>query len=205
MVRILITIVVIAVTGFTFSGVYALVSPENAIRIGASSVLAASTADTDPKITQPAVSLHFKTDVDVWEYAIEIPRIGVRKDIVANVDPSRRSVYMPVIDSYVAHGKYTRLPFEAVTEGNVYLFAHREGPSGFFNRLGELRSGDELIIRFNGDRYVYRFNHSFVVEPTRTEVYTGTSETPMLTLQTCENGNRQRLIVKADLVSVQEG
>lgn len=143
------------------------------------------------------------------DFRLEIPRIGVSKEIVAEVDPRSEEIYGPVIEEAVAHGRFTRLPHEATVDGNVYLFAHREGIApdgrdyGYFNRLDELRPGDRAEVRFRGETYTYQFRESFVIKPEDTWVYTDRASVPTLTLQTCENGEEDRLIVKFDLISVE--
>jgi LPXTG-site transpeptidase (sortase) family protein len=140
-------------------------------------------------------------------FRLIIPSIGVDKQVIANVHPGSKSSYEPVIQNYVAHGKYTRLPDEATTQGNVYLFAHRDGyvngrDIGFFKRLNELKQADQAILEYAGKKYVYEFRTSFVIDPKATWIYTAESKYPTLTLQTCENGIQNRLIVKLELVSV---
>jgi LPXTG-site transpeptidase (sortase) family protein len=142
--------------------------------------------------------------LDFW---LEIPKISLRKQVIENVDPASESTYANVITKYVAHGMYTRLPDEATVEGNVYLFAHRQGVYqgkniGFFQKLDKLSKGDIATITYGGKKYTYRFKESFIVTPQDTWVYNGSSHTPTLTLQTCEDGENLRLIVKFDLVSV---
>jgi len=110
-----------------------------------------------------------------------------------------------VLEKGIAHGKYTKLPSEATESGNVYLFAHHEGYAngkdiGFFKKLDNLKSGDDAIIHFNGNTYVYNFRSSKIVDPSDTTVYTAEALTPTLTLQTCHNGEKQRLIATFDLV-----
>lgn len=141
------------------------------------------------------------------EFFLSIPSIGLNKQVKRNVDPADKRIYGDVIEKYIAHGKYTRLPKGATEDGNVYLFAHREGfiggrDVGFFRRLDELGKGDRAIINFDGGTYTYKFRESFIVDPLDTYVYTGYSKSPTLTLQTCNNGEEERLIVRFDLVKV---
>jgi len=158
------------------------------------------TADVSEK------SYRAETSEIVRDFAIEIPSIGVKRKVISNVDPANKDEYLGVLENYVAHGKYTLLPDEAVLNGNVYLFAHREGvvngkDVGFFKRLDELSKGDDLIVYYKGNVYLYSFRDSKVIEPWQTEVYTSYSATPTLTLQTCEDGQSKRLILFFDLVS----
>lgn len=135
------------------------------------------------------------------DFRLEIPKIGLSHKVVENVDPASESIYGPVINESIAHGMYTRLPDEAISNGNVYLFAHREGSYqgnniGYFKQLDKIGNGDKAEIVYAGRRYVYEFWRNFVITPQDTWVYNGESELPMLTLQTCENGLAARLIVQ---------
>ncbi len=144
---------------------------------------------------------------EIKEFRLAIPSINLNMNVVENVDPADESVYGAVMVNNIAHGKYTRLPDEATLEGNVYLFAHREGvvggkDVGFFQNLNELSYGDIALIKYGDKIYKYRFRKSFVITPQDTWVYTGQSNSPTLTLQTCEDGESKRLIVKLDLIEV---
>jgi len=148
-----------------------------------------------------------KTSKVEENFEIIIPKIDLEKKVVKNVHPAVESEYMQAIEHNVAHGKYTRLPDQATDNGNVYLFAHRTGYEngrdfGYFRNLDKLGGGDIVKLKYNGKTYEYKFKESFVIQPDDTWVYTGRSDTPTLTLQTCENGEAQRLIVKLDLVRV---
>lgn len=153
-----------------------------------------------PSTSSPAIETReFKSG----DFVIEIPSIGLSKEVTPNVDPRSKDVYGPVIEKTVAHGMFTKLPDETDSDGrgNVYLFAHRDGPAAFFARLGELDKGDKIYLQFLGATYTYQVYDSFIVLPTDTYVYTGESSEPTLTLQTCNNGVKERLIVKARLIS----
>ena len=136
------------------------------------------------------------------DFRISIPEINLDMPVQADVDPADPAVYLPVIQQEVAHGLYTMLPDQATHDGNVYLFAHRDGSSGFFHRLNELGNGDLIKLRYQGKIYSYSVYQSFIINSSDVWVYTADAQKPTLTLQTCENGTLQRLIVKAELVSV---
>lgn len=141
------------------------------------------------------------------EFTLQIPKIGLQHRVIENVSPGTEAQYGPIIEQYIAHGQYTRLPDEATVDGNVYLFAHRDGAKngrnfGFFKHLDKLTSGDKAYIKYDGKTYTYSLYTAFVINPTDTWVYTGESNFPSLTLQTCENGEEQRLILKFRLESV---
>jgi LPXTG-site transpeptidase (sortase) family protein len=140
-------------------------------------------------------------------FRLEIPKIGINRKVVENVDPADEAVYGQVIAQDIAHGKYTKLPDEAQQQGNVYLFAHRDGYAngnsiGFFKRLNELNLGDKAFVYYAQKKYTYELVKSFIVTPQDTWVYTGRSSFPALTLQTCEKGEELRLITQFKLIEV---
>ncbi len=142
-------------------------------------------------------------------FKLIIPKIGLEKKVYENIDPGLEKVYKPVLEKGIAHGKFTKLPDEATTQGNIYLFAHRNGhvkgqDIGFFRRIGELERGDEAIISYLGQRYIYKFKGRFVITPGDTWVYNARADQPTLTLQTCEDNETKRLIVKFTLVKVEK-
>lgn len=142
------------------------------------------------------------------EFFIEIPKIGLRRDIQANVDPTKPEIYFPVMENFVAHGLGTSFPNEK--NGNVYLFAHSkqatgsETPDGgWFTQIDQLVPGDQILLHYNGMIYTYTVKTSFVVDPFETGVYTNKSPFPgknAVTLQTCypRGDTSARLIVEAE-------
>ncbi len=159
-------------------------------------VLAETTANNETNLTEETYA----------NFALEIPSINLKHDIWANTDPRYKEEYIPVLDQYIAHGKFTLLPDEATKDGNVYLFAHRSNydgkQNGFFANLDKIKPGDIAYIYYNGITYTYSFRTSKIVEPSETSVYTSQSDTPTLTMQTCNNGLKERLILWWDLVEV---
>lgn len=165
---------------------------------------AAPVATPLPALPQTAGIAEVKSS----EFRLEIARLGISHAVTPNVDPRDKAIYGPVIEQQVAHGMFTRLPDQATLAGNVYLFAHRNGSAngkniGFFHRLNELRTGDQAVVQYHGRKYTYEYREQFVINPTDTWVYTGESDTPTLTLQTCENGETKRLIAKFLLIAVE--
>ncbi len=147
----------------------------------------------------------FAQDIETpREFYIRIPSIDLNMPIRPNVDPSKRELYLPIIEKEIAQGKSTYLPSQVAAQnwGITYLFAHREGVANFFNRIDELESNDPIYIDLNGKTYTYKMQSSRIVPPSATELYTSFSPIPLLRLQTCENGSSQRLIVDARLEAV---
>lgn len=142
------------------------------------------------------------------EFKLVIPSINLQHTIQKNVDPRYESEYLPILDKYIAHGKFTKLPNQATQEGNVYLFAHRNSyagkSNGYFERLDEVGQGDIALIHYDGKIYTYQYRDSEIISPEDTSVYTSYSPSPTLTMQTCNNGLSERLIVRWKLVSISD-
>jgi sortase A len=108
------------------------------------------------------------------------------------------------------HYPGTAMPGEI---GNFVLSGHRTTYSAPFNRIDELRRGDDIVVDARDARYTYRVTRAEVVEPTRMEVIAPVPEhpgerpaRPMITLTTChpEYSARQRLIVYGVLAQREE-
>lgn len=87
--------------------------------------------------------------------------------------------------------------------GNTAIAAHRARTEGrLFNRLDEVKLGDQIHITTNDDRYTYRVIKISVVEPTDISVLDSNREQKWLTLITCtpQNKSTHRLIVQAELI-----
>ena len=86
--------------------------------------------------------------------------------------------------------------------GNVVMAGHKGLRGAVFSRLEELRSGDELWVEADGERFFYRVSTVGRVWPNQVDVMYPT-ERPILTLITCTNWDLQRFIVVADLIDSQ--
>ncbi len=139
-------------------------------------------------------------------FSISIPQINLNQEIVANVDASNPEEYLDVLNRAIAHGKNTALPDETKSHksGNVYLFAHKNGTFngrdiGFFHNLDKLQKGEKAYINYNGTIYTYILREKYYKNQYDTQIFTGYSPTPTLTLQTCTQDSNTRLILIFDL------
>ena len=122
---------------------------------------------------------------------LRIPRIGVRVAIGEGSDDASMRYT-------VGHFTQTALPGQ---KGNFALIGHRSYRYGqFFNRLDELKKGDELIVKRGKSSYTYTVAETFVVEPEDTWVLNPTPDAT-ITLVTCTPIRiaTHRLIVKGIL------
>ena len=89
--------------------------------------------------------------------------------------------------------------------GHVFDANGKPGP---FVDLNKLKYGDQVIIRFNGQKYVFEVRTNQSVSPTDTSAFKH-EERSWVTLITCKeydpktNTYKQRVVVRAVLVSVE--
>ena len=122
---------------------------------------------------------------------IEIPKIGVNKAVVNGVG-------VPDLKKGPGHYPGTPLPGEA---GNAAIAGHRTTYGAPFNRIDELKPGDQIFVVTRAGRFRYQVDTSIVVKPTEVAVLNPTADN-RLTLTTCnpKYSARQRLIVVSHLV-----
>jgi sortase A len=116
------------------------------------------------------------------------------------------------LDAYVLEGsgrKQLKLGVGRITtsalpgeNGNAVVTAHRDT---FFRHIVELKKGDEIIVRRNGERLVFQMTGNKIVKPSEVSVLAPTPD-PTLTLITCYptyyiGPAPERLIVTSRLVS----
>jgi len=135
-------------------------------------------------------------------FSVVIPKIGASADILANIDTSDPQKYNQALMKGIAHAKGTYFPGQ---DNNVYLFAHSTNSSlhvarynAEFYLLNKLEEGDQIIVYFSDERYIYTVTGSHIIDPDDTS-WLQQSDTERLTLQTCypPGTTLQRLIVTA--------
>lgn len=122
---------------------------------------------------------------------LEIPKINLKVVIGEGAD-------LETLKYAVGHFKGTALPGEM---GNFCVAGHRSYVFGeYFNRLNELKIGDEVIIKTVKGEFKYKVYSTEVVLPSQVEVLNQTKDATM-TLITCTpiHVGTHRLIVKARL------
>ncbi|MBT6831460.1 sortase, partial [bacterium] len=65
--------------------------------------------------------------------------------------------------------------------------------------------GDEVEVYWEGKKYLYQLDQSFVIPPTQTSVLNQPTDEKMITLMTCTpvGTNKNRLIWTGDLIAVE--
>jgi sortase A len=132
---------------------------------------------------------------------LRIPRFGEKYRFVVIEGVS-------VADLKKGPGHYpgTAMPGQV---GNFVISGHRTTYSAPFNRAGELRKGDEILVDTRSKQYVYQVTRSMIVRPT---VIDATSPVPfhptrrpakkVITLTTChpKYSAAKRLLIFGELV-----
>lgn len=118
---------------------------------------------------------------------ITVPKIHAQAPLYFNVDPYNETLYKKVLKKGVAQAKGTALPGE---KGSMFVFAHSSGNpfettryNTIFFKLGDLRKGDEVLIKSNGKVYKYKVFDKKIVSPNSVEYLKQTKN--QLIIQTC--------------------
>ena len=122
---------------------------------------------------------------------VSIPKIDVQVSIQEGIDEKS-------LKYAVGHFRETAKPGE---KGNCAIAGHRSYTfNKFFNRLGELETGDEISVKTQKGDFKYIVYEKKIVVPTDISVLSSTEDT-IITLITChpERSSDYRLIVKAKI------
>jgi sortase A len=131
---------------------------------------------------------------------LRVPRFG--RDYVR---PVLQGVDLDVLDDGVGHYPQSAGPGQV---GNFALAGHRVTYAKPFNRIAELRPGDEVVVQTRDTSYVYAVLRSTVVTPEQVDVvapvpqHAGERPTRrLLTMTAChpKYSARQRYVVFAEL------
>jgi sortase A len=120
-----------------------------------------------------------------------IPKINLNVAVAEGTDSE-------TLKYAVGHFEGTAMPGE---KGNFSVAGHRNYTyNQYFNRLDEIKKGDEIRIRTNKGEFAYEVFDTFVVEPTEVSVL-DKSEDATITLVTCTpiRVATHRLIIKGRL------
>jgi sortase A len=137
---------------------------------------------------------------------IIIPQIDVKVPVVYDEPSFKEEKVQKALQRGVVHYGTTAKPGE---NGNTVIVGHSSnnwwdsGKYKFaFILLDKMQRGDEIVLHYQGTRYVYKVQNKKVVEPTNTSVLEQTQQ-PRLTLITCTppGTSWQRLIVQAKQVT----
>jgi LPXTG-site transpeptidase (sortase) family protein len=132
-------------------------------------------------IVQPEIN----RDFGIW-----IEKINISSIVYANVDASNPQEYKAILMKGVAHAKGSAFPGEG--SGNIYLFAHSTDTTfniarynAVFFLLRKLVVGDQVVIYYQGKRYVYQIFDKMILEANDNRFFTRGNGPEQLVLQTC--------------------
>lgn len=144
------------------------------------------------------------------EMKLTIPKLNLKRlPIIINVNSYDQNVYLPLLNSKLAHFKGTSLPD---TPGNTFVYGHsanelwaRANPTFAgvaFTYLNKLDIGDEIMIEYNGKEYKYIMERAKMVAPEDISPIFTYGDKKTLTLMTCwpPGVGTDRLIVIASQV-----
>lgn len=131
----------------------------------------------------------------------------VIQKVIGEIIIKKIKVDVPVVEGVknenlrvaVGHFPGTALPGAI---GNCSIAGHRSYSFGrFFNRLNEIKAGDEIVIKSKSGTYKYIVFKILIVDPKNTSVLKASKTDRMLTLVTCDPiyVATHRLIVKAKM------
>ena len=145
---------------------------------------------------------------DLGNLWLEIPRLKVKMPIVGiplNKDGSWDLTWLGDQAGYLNGTAYPTLAGNSVLTAHVYMSNGQPGP---FVSLATLQWGDQVIVHFDGQKYIYQVTENKVVLPQ--DISAIKHETlPWLTLLTCKDYNAStntyahRVLVGAVLVKVE--
>ena len=130
-----------------------------------------------------------ESTIDKSGFYIRVDKINLFKAVVKDVDPRYKDVYQKSWEKGVSHGKFTSYPDK---NGITYLFAHAVGNksvaeknNAWFSNMDMLYAGDEVILYYEGTKYIYEVSDIIVVSPDASGMYTGVAPIQKIRLQFC--------------------
>lgn len=129
---------------------------------------------------------------------LEIPKLDLQSALVEGADPENIKYavgHLPGSSSVSKVGSKNE---------NFVIAGHRSYTYGkYFNRLDEMKKGDEIVLKVQNRVLTFKVTGKEIVKPTNMEVVQPVKGKALLTLVTChpEYSNKQRLIVFSELKS----
>lgn len=121
---------------------------------------------------------------------INIPSIDMSTVIIHGTDKQ-------YLNNYVCHFENTSMPGE---NGNFAVAGHSSYRyNQVFNELHKVNIGDEIYINTMNEEFTYTITEIFETEPQNIEVLNQNNDIKEMTLVTCTNSGKDRLIVKATI------
>ncbi|KGM97629.1 sortase [Clostridium botulinum D str. CCUG 7971] len=121
---------------------------------------------------------------------IEIPSIDLQSVIVEGMEKEQ-------LRYYLCHFQSTAMPGE---NGNFSIAGHSSFIyNEILNHLYEVNVGDVIKLKTKKGEFNYVINKKFIVEPNEVEVLDQNKDKKTMTIVTCSNRGKKRLIVTAQM------
>ncbi|MCD3297898.1 class D sortase, partial [Clostridium botulinum] len=121
---------------------------------------------------------------------IEIPSIDLQSVIVEGMEKEQ-------LRYYLCHFESTAMPGE---NGNFSIAGHSSFIyNEILNHLYEVNIGDVIKLKTKKGEFNYVINNKFIVEPNEVEVLDQNKDKKTMTIVTCSNRGKKRLIVTAQM------
>ena len=134
---------------------------------------------------------YYKTKKAKSTGILEIPSINIKAGVIEGVSPRELAV---------SAGRYITSTTPDKEEGNLVIAAHVSGPVPVFQDLKKVKVGDAINFNYKGTVYSYVVTNTFVAQPHQIEVLENTPGKKTITLFTCTNKGKQRVIVQGESV-----
>lgn len=123
--------------------------------------------------------------------------------VIAILKISSINLKAPIVNgednlNYVV-GKYRNSP-NFGENGNTILAAHNNTKGSIFRNLYKVKVGDIVEIKKDNKMYKYKIKEREIVEPNDSRLLTQDISKKEITLITCTNRAKQRLILKGELI-----
>ncbi len=139
-----------------------------------------------------------------WNFSLVIPSIKLNAKVNPSISPGNASEYEEALKTGLAHAQGTSFPDES---GTVYIFGHStDYPwnithyNALFYPLKYVSEGEEIILIYNNNDYVYHVIEKKVVDAEDLDYLYSQAGDKRLVLQTCwpPGTTWKRLIIIAE-------
>lgn len=158
--------------------------------------------NAQPVKKEPVVAAPVVQEIQ-YKPELQIPKLGIVAPLLTDIDPSVMVEYLKQgVTQYLDTAKPGQIG-NSVIVGHSSDYPWSDGQyKNVFALLDKLVIGDQIIIPYGSQRYIYEVSETKIVRPTELTVL-GKTATPTVTLLTCYpvGTTRSRLIVHAKLVS----
>lgn len=122
---------------------------------------------------------------------IDIPSVGIRGQVVEGTSDA-------VLKTYIGKFKDSANPGQS---GNFSVAAHNNIHTEIFRDLHKVEENAEIRVITKDKEYIYKVKSITKIQPTQIEVLDSNPNLKEITLITCADMARTRIVVKGDLIS----